>query len=175
MAGAEVSPAGVSSVAASSSAVPTDAPPALNVHLVQRTPSGNLWRGAAPRLDTLQALQRSSKQRHTEVTIIDLRLPISDDDNSERDSRLTPLDESRLSNELGLHYCTVSKKDKKLPSIIAEAVAKGDVYIHCMYGENRTGFAVARYATAGNLTTDRQGLAKRDWDNGTRYQQKLKS
>jgi hypothetical protein len=39
-----------------------------------------------------------------------------------------------------------------------------------MYGVNRTGFAVARYATAKGLDVGREGLGVRDWRDGAAFE-----
>jgi hypothetical protein len=128
-----------------------------------------LWRGGAPRQDTLQALHRTGHK----VTLIDLRHPANTDDKSGKEGRLSPQDEARLSRQLGFRYVSISALDKNLPVVMDQALSRGDVYIHCMYGANRTGFAVGRYATADKVDVPRDGLGTRDWNEGTDFQQRL--
>lgn len=145
-------------------------PPGHNVHLVQEGKT-RFWRGGAPGKDTLQALAQEARARQVPVTLIDLRTPPNKDDRSGKGGRLAPTDERREAEKLGFRYVPVSALDRGLPARLQEAVRKGDVYIHCMYGVNRTGFAVARYASATGLTVGREGLGKRDWAQGTRFQE----
>ena len=66
-----------------------------------------------------------------------------------------------------------SKEGKILLLQGNEALAEGDVYIHCHYGVNRTGFAVGRYATARDLEVDRAKMGERDWNQGVAFQKRL--
>ena len=152
---------------------PASAPPGINVHLVVRRQTGTLWRGAGPRRDTVLALRDSAKARKVKLMLIDLRHPATTDDVSGKDGRLSPQAESQLAQELGINYRSISAMDNGLPAMIAEALRHGDVYIHCMYGVNRTGFAVGRYATADRIKADRQGLGEKDWLDGVHFQQRL--
>jgi len=145
-------------------------PPGFNVHRVAAHERGAVWRGGAPRKDTLAALAASAKARWVTVTLIDLRTPPNTDDRSGKAGRLAPKDEAALAAKLGLRYLPVSALSKELPSRIEEAARQGDVYMHCMYGVNRTGFAVARYARATGREVDREGLGKRDWSQGFAFQ-----
>ena len=149
------------------------APPARNVHLVLKRDGNLFWRGAAPRSDTVEALLRAARARNVQVTLIDLRHPFTRDDLTGAERKLTPAQESKLAEQLGAHYHSLSAMDKKLPSLIDAALKKGDVYIHCMYGVNRTGFAVARFALAEHEQPDRVGLGKKDWDEGAAFQRRV--
>ena len=148
-------------------------PPGFNVHLVQEHGSHRIWRGGAPRKDTLQALAAAAKARSVTVTLVDLRAPANKDDQSGKGGRLSPAQEAAEAGRLGFRYLAVSALDKSLPQKLQQAARTGDVYVHCMYGVNRTGFAVARYAAANRLTVDREGLGKRDWQQGQAYQERL--
>src|SRR5579883_1281975 len=118
----------VSPVAASSP-VP---PPGFNVHLVQETKTGRLWRGGAPRKDTLEALAADAKKRHVTVTLFDLRTPANADDKSGKAGRLSPAQEKTLCGKLGLRYEPISALNAKLTDKISQALATGDAYMHCM-------------------------------------------
>lgn len=148
-------------------------PPGHNVHLVQETPAGRFWRGGAPSAETVEALARTAKARGKSVTLVDLRTPANRDDQSGKDGRLAPKAEAELAKRLGLKYVAVSALDKSLPSRLKEAAQSGDVYIHCMYGVNRTGFAVGRYARATGQQVDRTGLGKRDYNQGDAFQARV--
>ena len=149
---------------------PPPAPPGINIHLVHSGEKGTFWRGAAPLRDTMKALQKEAQLRGRKVTLIDLRHPANADDRSGKSGRLTPAGEEKMASELGLRYRSVSAFERDLPHQIRKALQEGDVYIHCMYGVNRTGFAVARYATAHRLKVERTGLGPRDWSDGAAYQ-----
>jgi len=147
------------------------APPGHNVHFVAEDKGGSLfWRGGSPRSDTLQALQKRAQERQRPITLIDLRRPPTRDDLLGHAGRLTPTGEAQLARGLGLRYRSISALDSDLIQVLDQALKAGDVYIHCMYGVNRTGFAVARYATAHGLKLDRKALGKRDWQEGVRFQ-----
>ena len=148
-------------------------PSGINVHYVAGGEKGVFWRGAAPRRDTLQALLKSAQARNVKVTLIDLRHPANSDDRSGKSGRLSPHSENQACQEMGLHYESVSAMDGNLIGVLKEALARGDVYIHCMYGVNRTGFAVGRFATAQRLKVERDGLGRRDWEQGVRWQQRV--
>lgn len=150
-------------------------PPGFNVHLVQETARGRIWRGGAPRKDTAAALAESARRRGVALTFVDLRTPPNRDDRSAKKGRLTPAAEKALAADLGARYLAVSALDPQFPSRLREAARRGDVYLHCMYGVNRTGFAVARYATAEGLAPGRDGLGQRDWAQGARFQARLQS
>jgi hypothetical protein len=156
------------------SGVAAEAPPGHNIHVVTESKSGStFWRGGGPRADTLKALQARAKETGRPVTLIDLRHPPFDDDLKGGGGRLTPVAEEKSAKELGLRYRSISALDKSLVPTIDEALKQGDVYIHCMYGVNRTGFAVGRYATARNLKVDREKLGERDWNQGVNFQRNL--
>lgn len=151
-----------------------EAPPGHNVHTVTKTDAGTMfWRGGGVRKDTLQALQARAKETGRPVTLIDLRHPPFDDDLKGGGGRLAPAAEEKTARELGLRYRSISALDKGLVPVIDEALKKGDVYIHCMYGVNRTGFAVGRYATARNLKVERTKLGERDWKQGVDFQRNM--
>jgi hypothetical protein len=149
------------------------APPGFNVHLVHSTARGRFWRGGAPRRDTLAALASSARARGVQVTLVDLRKPANRDDQSGKAGRLSPAGEAKAARELGFHYLSISALDRKLPDRLNEAMARGDIYMHCMYGVNRTGFAAARYARALKVKVPAQGLGKRDWAQGDRFQRSI--
>jgi hypothetical protein len=148
-------------------------PPGYNVHLVREAKGRRFWRGAAPRRDTLEALAASARQRGVPVTLVDLRRPATADDVSGKQSKLSPAGEADAARELGLGYLSLSALDREFATKLWKAVAKGDVYMHCMYGVNRTGFAVARYAYTTGETVDRTGLGPRDWKQGNAFQARL--
>ena len=165
--------AAASLLAAGSLWVAPAPPPAKNVHLVREAETGRFWRGAAPRKDTLRALAASARERGVKVTLVDLRKPATKDDLSGRDSKLTPKGEAALAKDLGMEYLAISALDKSLPSRLEQALRRGDIYMHCMYGVNRTGFATARYARAGKHNLGTKGLGVRDWKQGDAFQARL--
>jgi hypothetical protein len=116
------------------------------------------------------ALQAQAQQQGRPLTLIDLRHPPFDDDLRGGGGRLTPAGEEKLAAQLGLRYRSVSALDKGLIELIDQALAEGDVYLHCQYGVNRTGFAVGRYATARQLKVDRTKMGERDWNQGVNFQ-----
>lgn len=132
-----------------------------------------MWRGGAPKKETVDAMLKSAQERGVKLTFIDLRHPPFEDDTSGKGGRLSPKQEEKIAKERGFGYVGINALDKELPAVIEEALQKGDVYIHCMYGVNRTGFASARYAVAKGLKLDREGLGKKDWNDGARFQQNL--
>lgn len=160
-------------LARTSTAAP-DTLPGINVHLVRTTQTGRFWRGSAPLPETLEALAASAHRRHTSVTVIDLRYPVRKMDEVIQNGRLRPWDEVPVCQKLGLRYLTFSEFRPDLPAQIAKALAQGDVYLHCMYGKNRTGFAVARYACANNLVLNYDGLGEGDVIGGVAFQRKMK-
>ena len=151
------------------------APPGFNVHLAQETTTGRFWRGGAPKPETIQALAKDAKARGVTVTFIDLRAPANKDDRSGKGGRLTPDSEKALATKLGLRYEAINALDKKLPARLTAALKQGDIYMHCMYGVNRTGFATARYAVATGTKTSTDKLGKRDWKQGEAFQKRLRS
>jgi hypothetical protein len=148
-------------------------PPGHNVHLVFKKEQNTLWRGGGPTRETLLSLRDTAKELGHPVTLIDLRHPAFDDDWIPHAGRLTPAGEEKLAKELGLRYHSISALDKGLVHLIDEALVEGDVYIHCHYGVNRTGFAVGRYATARELEVDRSKMGERDWNQGVAFQKRL--
>ncbi len=148
-------------------------PPGHNVHLVREGERGRFWRGGAPRAETLRALARSARERGVPVTLVDLRVPPTRDDLGGKGGRLSPAAEARLARELGLRYVAVSALDRGLLAKLGRAVEAGDVYLHCMYGVNRTGFAVARWARDTGQSPAREGLGERDWRQGEAFQDRL--
>jgi hypothetical protein len=147
--------------------------PGFNVHTVREAAGTRFLRGGAPRPDTLAALAKDAKARKTVETLVDLRHPAKKDDRSRKEGRLTPEEEEAQARKLGLRYVSVSAMDKGLPQQLARLQKSGDVYIHCMYGVNRTGFAVARYARANKVKVDTTGLGKRDVADGDAFQKRL--
>jgi len=148
-------------------------PPGPNVHLVRESGGRSFWRGGAPREETLRALAASAQERNVPVTLFDLRHPANQDDRSGKDRRLSPEREAALARKLGLRYLSISALDRSLPQKLRASLAEGDVYMHCMYGVNRTGFAAARYGRAAGQKLDRKGLGPHDWEQGDRYQARL--
>lgn len=142
-------------------------PPGPNVHLVLQKEGHTFWRGGGPRKATLEALEKAA-QGHT-LTLLDLRTPANSDDKSGKDGRLAPADEARWAKEHGFRYRAISAMDHQLVETIEKALQEGDVYMHCMYGVNRTGFAVGVYATARHLKVDRSGLGERDYNQGAAF------
>ncbi len=156
-----------------SAASAATAPPGFNVHLVDERGGRRVWRGGAPKPETLRTLAAEAKRRGVTVTLIDLRTPPNADDRSGKGGRLSPADEAIAAKRAELRYLPVSALDRSLPDKLRQARKVGDVYIHCMYGVNRTGFAVARYARAEGVKPDRKGLGKRDWSQGDAFQSRL--
>jgi hypothetical protein len=146
------------------------APPGHNVHLVQETRNTRFWRGGAPRRDTLEALAAAARSRGVTVTLVDLRKPATRDDLTAKGDRLSPAKEEALAKRLGLRYLSISALDQRLDGRLRNLVKQGDVYMHCMYGVNRTGFATARYARAAGIKVSTTALGKRDWQQGDRFQ-----
>lgn len=153
-------------------AAPTP-PPGFNVHLVREVEGNRFWRGGAPKKETVSALAKSAKARGVTVTFIDLRKPANADDRSGKANRLSPAQEEALAQKLGLRYEAISALDRSLPKRLEEALQRGDVYMHCMYGVNRTGFATARYARATGARIGDKGLGKRDWKQGDAFQARV--
>jgi hypothetical protein len=149
------------------------APPGFNVHLVRETQTGRFWRGGAPKRETLDALAKSAKARGVELTLLDLRKPANADDRSGKGQRLSPTAEEALARKLGLRYVAISALDRGLTGRMDEALGRGDIYMHCMYGVNRTGFATARYARSTGVSTGDKGLGKRDWRQGDAFQRRI--
>lgn len=148
-------------------------PPGKNVHRVAEVETGVFWRGAAPLSETLTALASSAKGRKRSVTLLDLRSPANSDDRSRKGGRHSPESESAAAKALGIRYRAISALDKDLVKVINTALSSGDVYIHCMYGVNRTGFAVGRWARSkgsDDSRIDRTGLGDRDWRQGWEFQ-----
>jgi hypothetical protein len=160
-------------VCLSAPGVASGPPPGFNVHSVQSTPQSRFWRGGAPRKDTMEALVREAKSRGVTVTFVDLRTPPNSDDRSGKAGRLSPAAEAALAKKLGARYVAISALDKQLPARLKELRRQGDVYMHCMYGVNRTGFAAARYARATGAKISTEGLGKRDWKQGDAFQARL--
>lgn len=148
-------------------------PPGFNVHLVEETGGNRFWRGGAPKKETVEALAQAAKVRGVTVTLVDLRKPANADDRSGKAQRLTPTQEEALAKQHGLRYLAISALDRNLNQHLREALKQGDVYMHCMYGVNRTGFATARYARATGAKVSTEGLGKRDWKQGDAFQARL--
>lgn len=143
------------------------------MYLVQEKEGNRFWRGGAPKPETVEALAKAAKSRGVTVTFVDLRKPANSDDCSGKGGRLSPSAEEAVAKKLGLQYLAVSALDRGLPARLQFAQKQGDVYMHCMYGVNRTGFATARYARATGATVRDEGLGKRDWKQGDAFQQRL--
>ena len=151
-----------------------EAPPGHNVHLVREVDGHRFWRGGAPTKATVQALVDSAKARKVQVTFVDLRAPDNADDRSGKGGRLSPVQEKALAEKSGARYVQISALKKPMVDTVKDALKRGDVYIHCMYGVNRTGFACARYATALKIDIPRDKLGKRDWQEGVTFQKTQK-
>jgi hypothetical protein len=149
------------------------APPGFNVHLVTLTSTTRFWRGGAPKRDTVEALARDARERGVTVTFVDLRKPANSDDRSGKGGRLAPTEEQALAEKHGLRYEAISALDRQLPDRLEAALKRGDIYMHCMYGVNRTGFAAARYAVATGTRPSTTSLGKRDWKQGEAFQRRL--
>lgn len=155
---------------AGGAAASTGLPPGFNVHVVREKDGTRFLRGGAPRKDTLQSLAQSAKARGVPVTLVDLRHPANGDDRSGKGGRLSPKQEEAEARRLGFRYVSVSALSAGLPERLEKLRQEGDVYLHCMYGVNRTGFAVARYAHAHGTQPSRTGLGKRDWRQGVAHE-----
>jgi hypothetical protein len=145
-------------------------PPGFNVHSVAEAEGRRFLRGGAPRKDTLEALVRDARARGVTLTLVDLRHPANSDDRSGKGGRLSPKQEQAAAAKLGARYVSISALDKEFTGRLQQWRKAGDVYLHCMYGVNRTGFAVARYARAEGAKPSRTGLGKRDWAQGERFE-----
>jgi len=149
-------------------------PPGFNVYVVEQKPGSTFYRGGAPRKDTMEALARAAKAKGKTVTLVDLRIkPTFKDDTSGKGGRLSPAQEEAMAKKLGLRYVAINALQKDLPAQLRQFQKHGDVYIHCMYGVNRTGFAVARYAKAHNVKVNTERLGKRDVRQGDAFQTRL--
>lgn len=148
--------------------------PGFNVHVVQQKPGSTFYRGGAPRKDTMEALARAAKAKGKTATLVDLRIkPTFKDDTSGKGGRLTPAQEAAMAKKLGIRYVAINALQKDLPAQLRKFQQHGDIYIHCMYGVNRTGFAVARFAKAAKVKVPTQGLGKRDVRQGDAFQTRL--
>jgi hypothetical protein len=145
-------------------------PPGFNVFVVQEKNGTRFYRGGAPRKDTMESLARSARARGVGVTLVDLRKPAFKDDGSGKGGRLSPSQEEALAKKLGLRYVPINALDKGLPAKLAAYQKQGDIYMHCMYGVNRTGFATARFCRATGVKTSTEGLGKRDWKQGDAFE-----
>lgn len=148
-------------------------PPGFNVYVVQKKPGSTFYRGGAPRKDTMEALAKAARAKGKAVTLVDLRTPPFKDDMSGKGGRLSPAQEEAMAKKLGIRYVAVNALKKDLPAQLKRFQQSGDVYIHCMYGVNRTGFAVARYARAEKVKYDPERLGKRDIKQGDDFQKRL--
>ena len=145
-------------------------PPGHNVHLVTEAGNSRFWRGGAPRKATLESLAAAARSRGVEVTLVDLRKPATADDRSGGGGRLSPQQEATEARRLGVRYLAISALDRSLTARLQDALRRGDVYMHCMYGVNRTGFATARYARSAGISVSREALGKRDWKQGEAFE-----
>jgi len=145
-------------------------PPGFNVHAVHEEAGRRFLRGGAPRADTLETLARDAQARGVPVTLVDLRRPANSDDRSGKAGRLSPQAEAAAAKKLGLRYVSISALDRGFTARLEALRQEGDVYLHCMYGVNRTGFAVARWAHAHGRQPARTGLGTRDWKQGVAFE-----
>jgi hypothetical protein len=129
-----------------------------------------MWRGGGPTAKTLEWLGRHAHQHDQVLTLIDLRHPASSDDLSGKGGRLSPAAEKAWAVREHHRYHCLSALDPQLVPTIEQALRQGDVYIHCMYGVNRTGFAMGRYAVATSATLDRSGMGTRDVKQGEDFE-----
>lgn len=147
--------------------------PGHNIHLISEH-SGNFFiRGGAPTIETLDAIFRQSNAYQKKVFVIDLRNPPRNYDLRPEGERLIP---SALKAEVivrGGEYITLSSFKKDLPQIIDSLVRKGDVYIGCHYGFNRTGYVMGRLKEFGFEVIDKSGLGNRDFEQGIKFQRSL--
>ncbi len=148
-------------------------PPGFNVYVVQQKPGSTFYRGGAPRKDTMEALAKAAKAKGKTVTLVDLRTPPFKDDVSGKGGRLSPAQEAAMAKKLGIRYVAINALKKDLPTQLKQFQQRGDVYVHCMYGVNRTGFAVARFARAHKVKVDTTRLGKRDIKQGDAFQKRL--
>jgi hypothetical protein len=148
-------------------------PPGFNVHVIQEKDGNRFYRGGAPRKDTMEALAKSAKARGVTVTLVDLRKRAFKDDTSGKGGRLSPAAEAAMAKKLGMRYVAIDALEKDLPARLARYQKDGDIYMHCMYGVNRTGFATARFCRATGTKTSTEKLGKRDWKQGDAYQKGL--
>lgn len=144
--------------------------PGFNVHAVEVKKVSRILRGGAPTRATLEALARSARERGVRVTLFDLRSPANADDRSGKGGRLAPAAEAAMAAKLGIGYVRISALDRELVRRIQEARREGDVYFHCMYGVNRTGFAAGRLACASGESHPTVGTGKRDWAQGVAFE-----
>lgn len=145
-------------------------PPGFNVHFVCSYGWGKMWRGGAPTAQTLAWLGRHARQHNLTLTLIDLRAPASSDDVSGKGKRFTPTQEKLWARREHHAYYSMSALDAKLLPTLEQARRKGDVYIHCMYGVNRTGFAIGRFTVSTGAAIDKSGLGARDIKQGVDFQ-----
>jgi hypothetical protein len=151
-------------------AAAAEAPPGHNIHLVREVDGHRFWRGGAPTKETVRSLVDAAIARKLQVTFVDLRSPDTADDRSGKGGRLSPTEEKALAEKSGARYVCISALKKPLVDTLTDSLKRGDVYMHCMYGVNRTGFACARYATALKIDIPRDSLGKRDWEQGVAFQ-----
>lgn len=169
-----VPPFALSAVMAAALALPTAAnPPGFNVFVVQKKPGSTLYRGGAPRKDTMESLAKAARAKGKTVTLVDLRTPPFKDDVSGKGGRLSPTQEAAMAKKLGVRYVAINSSKKDLPAQLRGFLKQGDVYVHCMYGVNRTGFTVARYARAEKVKVPLERLGKRDVKQGDAFQANL--
>ncbi len=150
-------------------------PPGYNVQLVAEGEASRFWRGGAPREPTVKALARAAAERGVSLTLVDHRRPPTLDDRSGRGARLYPQAEAALAEQLGARYLSLSALDRQFIPKLRAALKEGDVYMHCMYGVNRAGFATARFARAARRKVTRDGLGVRDWAQGDAFQARLEA
>ncbi|GEM_PF-6931894 len=149
-------------------------PTAHNVYKVLEGDRSILWRGGAPTKETILELAEFSKKHNRSVTLIDLRKPERDYDRSGDNGGLTIHEEKNLSESNGLNYLRISALDSKFCEVLGEKLKEGDVYLHCMYGVNRTGFAIGRFSIDQGAEYDIEGLGKRDVRSGEKFEETYK-
>ena len=145
-----------------------------NVFKVLEVDGSILWRGGAPTINTILELAEFSKKHNRIVTLIDLRKPERAYDLSGDNGGLTSLKERNLSESKGLNYLRISALDPSFCEVVTDKLKEGDVYLHCMYGVNRTGFAVGRLSINQGAKFDIDGLGKRDVRSGENFEETYK-
>lgn len=150
-------------------------PTGHNVFKVLETDRSILWRGGAPSKETILELAEFSKKYNRSVTLIDLRKPERAYDLSGDNGGLTSVEEKNLSERNGLNYLRISALDPSFCEVVIDKLKAGDVYLHCMYGVNRTGFAIGRLSIDQGAEFDIEGLGKRDVRSGENFEETYKN
>jgi protein-tyrosine phosphatase len=115
--------------------------------------SESLFRGAQPHLSHLSELKTLGI-----TTIVDLR----------EESRQTRAEEQKLSEALGMHFVSIPIGGFSTPSAaqlaeffsLVRTTPAQKIFVHCEYGEDRTGTLIAAYRIAFEHWTADQALAE---------------